>query len=460
MKLTFCGGVKTVSGANYLLITGNKRQTTKILVDCGLFQNAHFCDKRNFEPLLYNPKKIDAVLITHSHIDHIGRLPLIFKDGFRGDIFSTAPTKDASEHLLIDSEHIINKEAEDKKYPPLYTIEDINGVMELWKTIKYRQKFKIGSQASEFEVEFFDAGHVLGSSFILISDKSGKKIIFSGDLGNVSTPIVKDTDIIPESDYAVIESTYGNRLHEDTAKRKDILEDIIEETANAKGVLLIPAFAMERTQELLYELNELAENKRIPRVPIFIDSPLAIRLTSVYKKYSQNPDYFDKESLALMKKGDFIFEFPGLKFALTTEQSKEINNIAAPKIIIAGSGMSQGGRILHHELRYLSDPKNTILFVGYQSAGSLGRQILDGAKNVKIMGEGVAVNCRIANISGYSAHADSQGLINWLRPIRQKLKKVFIVQGEEEPSMALIEKIEDDLAVEAIAPSMGDSFVL
>jgi len=452
VKLTFCGGVRSVTGANYLLETGK----SKILIDCGMFQGAHFCDKRNFKPFLYDPEKIDAILITHSHIDHIGRLPLIFKAGFRGKIFSTSPTKDSSEYLLIDSEHILNKEAEERRQPPLYTIEDTNSVMELWQTVKYHQKFKI----KDFEVEFFDAGHILGSSFILISDKTGKKIVFSGDLGNVGAPIVKDMELVSEADYAVIESTYGNRLHEDAGKRKDILEDVIEETVNAKGVLLIPAFAMERTQELLYELNELAENKRIPRVPIFIDSPLAIRLTSVYKKYSQNPDYFDKESIDLMKKGDFIFEFPGLKFALNTEQSKEINNVPAPKIIIAGSGMSQGGRILHHELRYLSDPKSAILFVGYQGAGSLGRQILDGAKTVKIMGIDVAVNCRIVNISGYSAHADSLGLINWIKPARQTLKKVFVVQGEEESSLALVEKLEDELAIEANVPSLGDSIVL
>jgi len=282
----------------------------------------------------------------------------------------------------------------------------------------------------------------------------------SGDLGNVATPIVKDTEIIPEADYAVIESTYGNRIHEDLEIRKDLLENIAEETIKARGVLLIPAFAMERTQELLYELNELAENGRIPKAPIFIDSPLAIKLTAVYKKYSQNPDYYDKESLDLMKGGDAIFDFPGLKFTLTTEQSKEINDVAAPKIIIAGSGMSQGGRILHHEVRYLPDKKSAILFIGYQANGSLGRQILNGAKKVKILGQEVEVNCKIKNISGYSAHADQKKLVDWLRPARRNLKKVFVVQGEEDQSIPLAQKIIDELAVEAEVPLRGDSFEL
>ena len=455
MKLTFYGAARTVTGANYLLESEN----AKILIDCGLFQGSSFCERHNFEPFPYDPKIIDAVLITHAHIDHTGRLPKLYKDGFRGEIFSTAPTKNFAEHLLIDSEHLLNKEAEEKKMPALYSLEDINKTMELWKTIRYRQKFRIGSAQGGIEIEFFDAGHILGSSFIVVA-VDGKKIAFSGDLGNVATPIVRDTENLPAVDYAVIESTYGNRVHEDLERRKDILEDVIEDTIEAGGTLMIPAFAMERTQDLLYELNELVENGRIPRVPIFIDSPLAIKLTAIYKKYSQDSDYFDKESLALMRKGDAIFDFPGLKFSLTTEQSKEINGVPPPKIIIAGSGMSQGGRILHHEFRYLPDHKSAILFIGYQSKDSLGRRILDGEKKVKIFGEEVSVNCRKENIGGYSAHADSLKLLKWLRSAEKSLKKVFVVQGEEDQSLPLAGKIMDDLAVEAIVPSMGDAVVV
>jgi len=451
MKLTFYGGTKNITGSNYLL----ENESGKILIDCGLHQGSSFCERHNFEPFPYDPKAIETVLITHAHIDHIGRLPQLYKAGFRGEIFSTPPTRDFAEQLLIDSEHILAKEAEEKKLTAIYNLEDINKTMVLWKTVDYHQKLKI----KDFEIEFHDAGHILGSSFIVVS-ADGKLIVFSGDLGNIPAPLVKDTETIKKADYVLIESTYGNRIHEDITARKDILEDTIEETVKSGGVLMIPAFAMERTQELLFELNELVGNDRIPKVPIFIDSPLAIKLTSVYKKYSQNPDYFDQEAISMFQKGDAIFNFPGLKLALTTEQSKEINDVPPPKVVIAGAGMSQGGRILHHEMRYLSDPKSTILFIGYQVNGSLGRRILEGAKTVKIFGEEIPVWCRIKAIAGYSAHADQNRLLDWLRPMKLSLKKVFLVQGEEDQMLPLAQKIRDELAVETIMPSLGEEYVL
>ncbi|MDI6717617.1 MAG: MBL fold metallo-hydrolase [Patescibacteria group bacterium] len=451
MKLTFYGGAKMVTGSNYLLDTGK----TRVLIDCGLFQGSHYADDLNFEPFPYDLKTIDAVLVTHAHIDHTGRLPKLYRDGYRGKIYSTAPTKDFSEQLLLDSEHILLKEAENRKLPPLYDIDDVNEVMKLWEKRSYHEKFRV----NEIEVEFFDAGHILGSAFILVKAE-GKTIVFSGDLGNVPAPLVKDTEIIKMADYVLIESAYGNRIHEDLLKSKGIFEDTIEDTIKSNGVLMIPAFAMERTQELLYELNELVEYGRIPSAPVFIDSPLAIKITAIYQKYSRDKNYFDTEALAKLKKGDAIFDFPRLKLTLTSEQSKEINDIPAPKIIIAGSGMSQGGRILHHEMRYLSDPNSTILFVGYQSKGSLGRFILDGAKNVKIFGVDISVKCKIMSISGYSAHADQKMLLNWLAPMKHSIKKIFIVQGEDNQMLPFSEKARDELAIETEIPEYNQTINL
>jgi len=275
------------------------------------------------------------------------------------------------------------------------------------------------------------------------------RIGFSGDLGNSPAPLIGTKEDLPKVDYCVIESTYGGRVHEDLQARKEIVEDLIEDTAKNSGVLMIPAFAMERTQELLFEINQLAEQKRIPRMPIFLDSPLAIKLTDVYKKYR---DY--------LVEGEINFDFPGLKKTLTTEESKSINNVPAPKVVIAGSGMSHGGRILHHERRYLSDPNSTLLIIGYQAKGSLGRKILDGEKTVKIFGEEIAVSCHVKAIGGYSAHADQPQLLSWLKPQRDRLVKIFVTQGEEDQGGALAQKIKDDLAIEAEIPELGRAYEL
>jgi metallo-beta-lactamase family protein len=449
MKLSFWGGARMVTGANYLLDDGQ----TKILVDCGLHQGSRYCEEHNFEPFPYQPDSIAAVFVTHAHIDHIGRLPKLYADGFRGKIYSTPPTRDFAEALLIDSEKILNKEAAALGRPPLYDLLTIEQLMSLWEGVPYHQPIRQGG----FEVEFYDAGHILGSSSVMVATNEGKKIVFSGDLGNSPAPLIRPTEPIKQADYLLLESTYGSRQHPEPERRKDLLENIVEETVKAGGTLMIPAFALERTQELLFELNELIENHRIPRVPIFLDSPLAIKLTAIYKKYSKNPMYFNEEAITLLRSGDAIFDFPGLTLTLTTEQSKEINQVSSPKIIIAGSGMSQGGRIIHHERRYLGDPQSTILFVGYQALGSLGRQILDGAKKVKILGEEVPVRCRVESISGYSAHADQLGLLAWLRPMRLSLQKVFLVQGEEEEMTALAQKIKDELALPTEMPKLGEA---
>lgn len=452
MKITFFGGAKSVTGSHYLLDGGR----TKLLIDCGLAQGAKYLERENFEPFPYDPKEISAVCVTHAHIDHTGKLPRLVREGFRGEILSTFPTKDFAEILLLDSEHVLREEANREGAPSLYAKDDVMETVARWRGVEYRRPMTVG----DFEIEFFDAGHVLGSSFIKITGPEKKTIVFSGDLGNYAEPMVKDTETIPEADYALIESTYGNRVHEDAEKRKALLEDVVEDTVKAGGTLMIPAFAMERTQELLYEMNDLVEHDRIPKIPVFVDSPLAIKLTSIYEKYARDPKYFDSEALTTEKSGDAIFNFPGLRFTLTTAQSKEINDVQPPKVVIAGSGMSNGGRILHHERRYLPDEKSAILFIGYQARGSLGRLILEGAKLVNMFGEEVPVRCRTCAISGYSAHADQPKLIEWLRPARARLKKVFVVQGEEEQMIPLAQKIRDELAVRTEIPDKNESIDL
>lgn len=444
MKLTFYGGAKMVTGANYLLESGGQ----KILIDCGLHQGNRFCEKLNFEVFPYDPKEISAVFITHAHVDHTGLLPKLVKNGFKGKVYSTPPTKDFTELLLLDSEHILMEDAEHLGVSPLYGVREIEELMARWEGVDYHNPINL----EKFKIMFYNAGHILGSSFIKI-ESEGKKIIFSGDLGNSPAPIIGEREKMADDiDYCLIESTYGDRIHEDRPKRKELLEDIIEDAVKAGGVLMIPAFAMERTQELLFELNELAESGRIPRIPVFLDSPLAIKLTEVYKKHE---NYFNSEVRELIKTGDAIFNFPGLKKTLTTDESKMINDVPPPKIIIAGSGMSTAGRILHHEKRYLSDPKSTLLIVGYQGQGSLGRKILDGEKIVKIYKEEVAVNCRIVSIGGYSAHADQPQLLEWLKPMRHSLKKIFVVQGEESAMKIFSQKLKDELAISAEIPDLS-----
>ncbi|MCS6789134.1 MAG: MBL fold metallo-hydrolase [Patescibacteria group bacterium] len=449
MKLTFYGGTKQVTGANYLLESNDGQ--TKILIDCGLIQGGRFVEPKNFENFPYDPKNISALLITHSHIDHIGRIPKLWKNGFRGKIYSTPATKDFAELLLLDSEHILSEDAKELGKEPLYTIDDINEALKLWQKIEYHEKFKI----DDFEIEFFNAGHILGSALIVIKNES-KTIVFSGDLGNYPPPVIQTTEQLNYADYLIIESAYGDRLHQ-KIKQEEELEDIIEETINNGGVLMIPSFAMERTQELLYHLNQLVEQGKIPKVPVFVDSPLAIKLTSLYAKYQK---YFNNEIKKQIASGDDILDFPMLNTTLTTEESKSINNVPPPKIIIAGAGMMHGGRILHHAKRYLSDPKSTILFVGYQTEGSLGRQILEGAKKVKILGEEVEVNCKVKQIESYSAHADQNQIIEWIKPMRLSLKNIFIVQGEEKAMQALGQRIKDELAIHTTIPSYGESFEL
>lgn len=452
MKLHFYGGAGAVTGANYLMECAG----TKILVDCGLKQGSRLAEKENYQPFPYKPADISAVLITHAHIDHIGRLPKLYRDGFRGRVFATHPTLDLARINLDDSLHLLKKEAEELGHEPIFGEEDL---MECWKLTHgrpYHQEIEI---SPNIKARFNDAGHILGSAVIeIFLSEAGKeiKIVFSGDLGNPPTPLLKPTEFIGEADYVLVESAYGDRLHEDKTRRQEKLRRVIEGVVKNGGTLMIPAFALERTQELLYEINNLVESGLIPQVPIFVDSPLAIKATAVYQKY---PDYFNKEAVYLIKSGDDLFNFPGLEFSLTTQSSKAINDVPPPKIIIAGSGMSEGGRILHHERRYLADPKSTLLVIGYQTQNTLGRRLLEGAQEIKMFGEEIQVRAQIKAIGGYSAHADQAKLLEWVGRIKN-VKRAFVVQGEAGPAGVLVQKIKSELNLEAQVPSVGEVFEL
>jgi metallo-beta-lactamase family protein len=449
LKVTFCSGAGTVTGANFLL----EGEGYKFLIDCGLIQGEQeFIDDMNWDKFPYDAKEIKILFISHGHIDHIGRIPKLISEGFDGKIISTIPTREITEIMLADTAHILSRDKE-HHLDKIYTEENIKKAMSMWHTLEYGEKFVY---ENIFEFSYKDAGHILGSGMLEII-YNGKKIVFTGDLGNSPSPLLPDTEIITDADYLFMESVYGDRNHEHREERTNKLQQIIRENYDRKGTLMIPTFSLERTQELLYEINSLVESKRVPPMPIFLDSPLAIRLTDIYLKYDK---YFNKKARDIVASGDKLFDFPGLKKTMETEDSKNILKVPDPKIIIAGSGMSNGGRIIHHEKNYLPNKNNTLLLTGYQSVGTMGRLIEDGAKKVTILHEEVSIKSNIVFISGYSGHKDSDHLVEFVSYTADKVKAVYVIMGEPKSSMHLAQKLRDNLGVRAYSPDSMEEIYL
>ena len=473
MKVTFLGAAKTVTGSNYLVEGAGK----KFLVDCGMYQGSAAEELENSDPFAFNIDEIDFMLLTHAHIDHSGRIPKLYNEGYRNPIYATKATCDLCSIMLPDSGHIQEMEIEwqnrkrlrkgEKPLPPLYTAEDAAKSIEIFSPVKYDQLIELDEN---IHVRFNDAGHMLGSSIIEVwINENGKqqKIVFSGDIGNNDIPLLSSPTMIEDADFLVMESTYGDRLHIRNDDKAEMFLNIVYETLEKGGTVVIPSFAVGRTQEILYELNKIKEEEhsedfykkynKLMTIPVFVDSPLAISATEVFR---ENMDLFDDETQAMIKSGDNPLEFPGLKFTRTAEESKELNTMDDSSIIISASGMCEVGRIKHHLKHHLWDPNSTILFVGYQAPGTLGRKIVEGAKNVRIFGEDIAVNARIEYIEGYSGHADQEWLMNFVYSFITKPKHIFLVHGEPQAQVVLKGKIESEARIPVTIPSLGESYDL
>ena len=474
MKVTFCGATKTVTGSNFLVEGAGK----KFLVDCGLYQGGAKDEIKNEEPFPYDINEIDFMLLTHAHIDHSGRIPKLYKEGYRNPIYATNATCDLCAIMLPDSGHIQETETEwknrkrirrgEEELVPIYDAETAAKSLELFKGEPYNQIIELDD---DIHVRFNDAGHMLGSSTIEIwirENGENKKIVFSGDLGNNDIPLLAEPTMIQDADFLVMESTYGNRLHIKNESKAETFINIVTDTIKNGGTVVIPSFAVGRTQEILYELNKIKDSeddspeferkyRLLMNTPVYVDSPLAISATEVFK---ENMDLFDKETQELIKRGDNPLEFPGLKFTQTVEESKALNESDESAIIISASGMCEVGRIKHHLKHNIWNPKNTILFVGYQAPGTLGRKIVDGAKTVKIFGEEVAVNARVEYIEGYSGHADQAGLLHFVDSFVKKPNHIFLVHGEEESQKVLRDKINENFDLPVSIPDYCESFDL
>ena len=466
MKITFCGASKTVTGSNYLIEAEDK----KLLLDCGMFQGSAREEQMNFESFIYNPKDIDYLILSHAHIDHSGRIPKLVREGFNGKIYTTHATYDLCEIMLMDSANIGMQDAEweNRKrvrkgltpIEPLYNTNDVKESLKLFKPVYYNQEIKIDDT---FTFRLQDAGHILGSAIVeLFINEDGKttKLVFSGDLGMPERPILMDPTFIEDADYLIIESTYGDRDHPTYTDSTKSLIKIIDDTSQKGGTVVIPSFAVGRTQDLIYQLNSYYDGEGLEeykKIPIYIDSPMAVSTTKVFEK---NSNLFDEDAKNLILSGDNPFDFENIFYVRDVEESKRLNAVKYPKVIISASGMATAGRVRHHLKHNLWDPKNSVIIVGYQAEGSTGRKLVEGAKKVSLLGEEIKVEASIYSLQGFSAHADRTMLLNWIGHFKKFPKKIFLVHGEEKAITALKSEIENKWQANVHVPDLGDSVEL
>ncbi|MBN1591570.1 MAG: MBL fold metallo-hydrolase [Pirellulales bacterium] len=457
MRLQFLGATRQVTGSRYYLETNG----TRLLIDCGMFQERDFLD-RNWEPSPIRPDKIDAVLLTHAHVDHCGLLPRLSGEGFDGEIVTTSATADLLDVVLHDAAKIQEEDAAYKKkrhrkegrqgrHPvkPLFTQQDVARTLPLLRPVSYHEPLALSDHVS---VAYHDAGHILGSSMLVLTVRENgqaRRIVFSGDIGQYDKPIIRDPEVFTEADYVIMESTYGIREHEDVENIGTRLAQIISETVAAGGNVVIPTFAIERAQELIYHLGSLLHEGRIPDVPVYLDSPMASKVTDVFRRHRE---CFDEEAWERIASGDAPLRFPGLRMVQSTEESKAINRVDSPVVIMATSGMCTAGRIKHHLIHNITRPESTLLFVGYQAAGTLGRQILEVPPEVRIHGRLWPVRARVERLDGFSSHADGPGLMRWLGFLKTPPRTVFLTHGEEESTLGLAKRIKEEKSWETTVP--------
>jgi metallo-beta-lactamase family protein len=464
-RLAFLGAARNVTGSCYLLEVNG----TQFLVDCGLFQEREL-QGRNWQDFPFSPSRLRSVLLTHAHLDHSGLLPKLVRDGFRGKIYCTEATAEIVQIMLLDSAKLQEEDAQMKRkrhekegrrgpHPetPLYTTEDAQAVFPLLSPVKYGEPVPT---TSGVEAIFRDAGHVLGSAMIEVrarADGGNRTLVFSGDVGRWNSPILPDPTLFPQADFVIMESTYGDRLHDRQKDVEETLADVIIRTQRAGGNLIIPSFALERSQEILYHLNRLFLQDRIPHLVVFVDSPMAASVTEVFRRH---PELFDEEAVAFFRRNGSPFDFPNLRLVRSVDESKTLNYIKGTVIIIAGSGMCTGGRIKHHLAYNISRPESTILFVGYQAEDTLGRQIVSGAREVRILGQKHRVKAKIVQMGGFSAHADRDELLKWLSGFQTPPSKLFVTHGEPQTALSFADLVTSTKKWTVSVPRYQDSVVL